>query len=244
MKIIDVDLWAGGYDALRRRATEEKLIRDLDAFGITQGIVRTEAAKFDPKTGNSATKSLCASHPGRLGACAVLDPVLGEENVEGEGSLTERLRAFSPSALAVFPDEKRVVFSSFYWEEVLSAANSLSMPLFVFQNYDSEFFRHLPETAGEYPDVKFVISGYGCTGSRNIFPLIAKTSNVYFAVSKMLDYMQIEEICSRGGCSRLLFGSQYPDFTPAGALGLIAYADIPDKQKQMIFSENWEAIRP
>ena len=98
------------------------------------------------------------------------------------------------------------------------------------------------EIASMYPDVKFVLHGFGLTGSRIVFPLLEKTENVFFTVTKMMDYRQIEEITERGVVSRLLFSGGYPENPPEGALGLIRFAEITDREKQMIFSENWEAI--
>ena len=74
-------------------------------------------------------------------------------------------------------------------------------------------------------------------------PLLCKCKNVYFTVEKMLDHMQIEEIYEKAGCGRLLFGSEFPELPPAGAMALVSYANIPDAEKEKIFFKNWEGIR-
>ncbi|MBQ9545454.1 MAG: amidohydrolase family protein [Clostridia bacterium] len=242
MKIVDVNLYTGGFDALKREASPDKLAEMMKTYGISCGIIYHQFAKLDPKKGNSLTFEISLSSGGALKSCVVLDPALGEDSLEGTGGLADRLRAFSPSAAVVFPTEQRVVFDAFYFSEILESLNVLSMPLIIRANYDFDFFRHLPEIAFSYPNVKFILTDYGICGSRNVFPLLKYTKNVFFTIEKMLDHRQIEEICERGGEDRLLFGSGYPDFSPAGALGLVKFAFITEKQKVKIFSLNWEEI--
>jgi predicted TIM-barrel fold metal-dependent hydrolase len=184
---------------------------------------------------------------GRIGICAVVDPSLGADSLPGEGTFKQRLSVLGAEAIRIFPTHLRVAFHPLYWDEIFEAANELSMPVIIDENYCpeqvSEVFYQLPDMASKYPNIKFIVIRYGINGGRNIMPLLCKCKNVYFTIEKMLDYMQIEEIYENAGCDKLLFGSEYPELKPAGTLGLVMYADIPESEREKILYKNWEDIR-
>ncbi len=243
MHIIDINLTIGGRDNSGRLMDMKSLLRLMDDNGITHGVCYHQFAKLDPKQGNTLMAELAAKTQGRIGVCAVLDPILDAENLSGEGGLTERLRAFAPECIRIFPDDCRVPFHPFYWEEILNAANELSMPLLIDCGYTPDFWCRLPDIALQYPNVKFVLLGQGCCNSRVIMPVLRRCGNVYFTAERMCDHLQIEEITEECGVSNLLFGSGYPARPHAGALGLALYADITPEQRENILSKNWEEIR-
>lgn len=247
MKIIDMNVSIGNRDSKGRIITPELLLEMMDDYRIDHAVAYHEYARAEHKSGNALMAEIAKNSGGRIGACAVIDPSLGADCIEGEGSLTERLRASNFECIRVFPTHLRVVFHPFYWEEVLDAANELSMPVIIDEYYSSEhiseMFCRLPDMAEQYPNVKFVIIRYGINCGRHIMPLIRKCKNVYFTIEKMLDHMQIEEICEMAGCDKLLFGSEFPALPPAGTLGLATYANIPADEREKMLYKNWEEIR-
>ncbi len=243
MRIIDMNMFLGGRDALGKPVTNDMLLETLEAYQIEHAVCYHTYALLDPQHGNGLMAEAARNSRHKLGVCAVLDPILGAACLPGEGNLTERLRSFAPEAARIFPDNARTVFHPFYWEEILSAANALSLPLIVDCEYTAEFFCQLPDISAQYPCIKFVLIRYGLCRSRHIMPLLQKRSNVYFTIEQMLDYLQIEEINEKYGCGRLLFGSGYPALPPDGALGTAIYASIPVADRQKILAHNWEAIR-
>lgn len=243
MQITDMNLSIGGRDNTGRLVDMDYLLQLLAANRITCGVCWHHHAKLDPKSGNAEMKELASQTQGKVGVCAVLDPVLGAENLPGEGSLQQRLAEFAPECIRIFPDDCRVPFHPFYWEEILDAVNTLGLPLILDGGYPMDFWCRLPEIARAYPNGKFVILGYGCCQSRIIMPVLEKCPNVYFTVERMCDNLQIEEIAEKHGTRGLLFGSGYPARPHAGALGLALYADITPEQRENILRKNWEEIR-
>lgn len=244
MKIIDMNVALGKRDVQGVELTPARLLAVMAHYGIDRAVAYHESAKFDHPTGNAEMMRIAGESGGKIGFCAVLDPALGADSMPGEGTLAERLRAAGAECVRVFPTELRVLFHPFYFEEILAAAEALSMPIIIDDNLAArpELFARLPEMAAAYPRVKFVILRYGTCNIRHILPLVTKCQNVYFTVEKMLDYLQIEELCERGGGDKLLFGTGYPELPQAGALGLALYADISDAQRAAILARNWEGI--
>jgi len=238
MKIVDINLTIGGNDV-----NLEKLLTVMRDYHIDHGVCYHQHALLDPKDGNQKMAALAQMSGGKLSVCAVLDPILGADNLHGEGSLLQRLSSFKPACLRVFPALVRIPFHPFYWEEILDAANTLSLPLIVDFEYTDAFFCSIPDISTMYPNIKFILLQQGCCQGRRILPLLTKRENIYFTVEQMLDYLQLEEIEQRCGCNKLLFGSGYPMLPHAGALGLVMYADISSDNRQRILFDNWEDIK-
>ena len=243
MKCIDVNLTLGGRDSLGKEIDLFYLLGLMEDYRIDYGICYHQHALLDPKDGNSKMDALAKESGGKLRVCAVLDPALGAENLPGEGTLQERLAVFKPACLRIFPAFVRLPFHPFYWEEILDAANGLSLPLLIDYEYNDEFFCNIPDISARYPNIKFVLVRQGCCQGRRIFPLLQKRENVYFTVERMLDNLQLEEIEETCGCDKLLFGSGYPERPHAGALGLVMYADITAENREKILYKNWEAMQ-
>lgn len=243
MKIIDVNMSIGHKDHNGKIVTTEDALALLEDYRIDRAVCYHAHTFLDPKDGNRKMAEIAANSGGKIGLCVMLDPILGADNLPGEGSLLERLREMKPECLRIFPKMVRTVFHPFYWEEILNAANALSLPLLIDDAYKPEFFARLPEIADQYPNIKFILKEQGCCGARHIYPLAQKCRNVYFTCERMLDNQQIEEMEQRNCCDKLLFGSGYPDRPHAGALGLILYANILEENREKIFYKNWEGMR-
>ena len=240
--IVDVNLALGGRDYAGREVTLESLLAVLADYRIDQGVCYHTHALLDPRDGNAKMAELAERSGGKLSVCAVLDPILGADNLPGEGTLQERLAAFRPACLRIFPDEARLPFHPIYWEEILEAANALGLPLIVDCDYDNNFYTNLPWTVLQYPNVKFILIRQGCCHSRRIVPLLQKRENIYFTTEKMLDHLQLEELDVRCGSKQLLFGSGYPQLPHAGALGLVLYAKLWEDHRENILYKNWEGM--
>ena len=242
MKIIDINMSLGSRDYAGREVTLSHLLAVMEDYHIDHGVCYHYHALLDPKDGNSKMAALAKESGGKLSVCAVLDPILGADNLPGEGTLQERLAQFKPACLRVFPDTAKVPFHPIYWEEILDAANALALPVIVDCAYDNNFYTNLPQTVLEYPDVKFILIREGCCRSRRIVPLLQKRENICFTTERMLDNLQIEELEERCGCDKLLFGSGYPEVCHSGPLGLNLYANITEENREKILCKNWEGM--
>ena len=242
MKIIDVNMSIGHKDYSGKIVTVEHVLALMEEYQIHHSVCYHAHTWLDPKDGNCKMAEIARASQGKIGLCLVLDPILGADNLPGEGSLKERIGAMKPECLRVFPKMCRTPMHPFYWEEILDAANELSLPLILDEPYRMEFFHILPDMSKRYPNVKFVLLEQGCCEGRRIIPLASKCANVYFTCERMLDNQQIEELEERGCVDKLLFGSGYPNRPHAGALGLVIYANIREENREKIFSKNWEAM--
>lgn len=242
-KITDVNMCIGSRDANSKYVDVKELNRIMDHYRIQHAACTNDYWIVNPLQANIGMKKAADESNGKIGFTAYLDSSIGEDNLPGEGSLAERLKAFRPESTRIYPVPDRSTFTAFYWEEILEAVNELKLPLIIDGTYTDTIFAQLPDIAKAYTDIKFVLVRHGTCRMRQIIPLLKKLDNVYFTVDSMLDNLQIEEIYEKCGVDKLLFGSSYPLLAPSGPLGLILYAGIPDEAKQKILNDNWEGIR-
>lgn len=248
IKITDMSVSVGKRDSKGRIVTPELLLDMMKTYRIDHVVAYHDYACLEHKSGNALMKKIADESDGKIGLCVNIDPLLGADNLPGEGSLSARLSAIGAECMRIFPTLDRVTFHPFYLGEIFEAANELSMPIIIDDTFSvsspAQFFAMIPEISKQYPKAKFVVIRYGICGSRHIFPIVKNCKNVYFTIEKLLDCMQLEEIFEiTGNCDNLLFGSCFPEVPPAGALGTAFYADIPQCEREKILYKNWEAIR-
>lgn len=241
--IIDVNVSVNDRDVFGNRITPEILLETMDLYGITHAVCYNAYALYDVTKANTDMIKIVRDSQDRLGLSFLLDPMLGADSLPGEGTLLERLRKWKPESIRICPDAMRTTFAPFYWSEILDAAQALSLPLIIDQQYGNDFFARLPDIAAQYPSIKFILVQYGACRGRHVLPLLQKCSNVYFTAEVMMDNHQIEECVDRAGSDKLLFGTAYPKVPMAGALGLALYADIPEADRDNLLYKNWEDIR-
>lgn len=242
MKIVDVNLSIGKRDESGTLIDAEYIKNFMRNFCITHAVAYHEHSKTDPKDGITKMMKISEESEGKIGICAVLDPILGADNLPGDGNLIKRLSMVQAEAVRIFPSECRVPFQLFYWKEILDAAKECHLPIIIDGSYPSEFFWHLPEILSEYSENNFILIRQGVCQSRIIMPLLRKFKNVYFTVERMADYDSMEELAEEFDCQGLLFGSDHPTHRVEAELGLVLFADISHEQKERILFKNWEEM--
>lgn len=243
MKIIDINTAVGGLKpSNNQRILLPQLIEYMRTFRLDHCVCYHEYALSDPKSGNAQMMQIAEKSGGKVGACLVLDPILVEESLPGQGNLAQRVICCKAEALRVFPDNNSLVFHQLYWGDLLREVAETKLPLIVDAVYSDVFFSNLPDVLEANPSIPFVLLRCGLWNARKIEPLLRNYDNIWFDMSTMMDSWQIEQMMDLNRCSRLVMGSGYPSFTPSGALGLACYAQIPMECKAAILAENWEGI--
>lgn len=243
MRILDASVGVGMPAKSDRYSDMEGLVKCLDDYRISQAVVYNTEATRDPWDGNARMKEFAADYAGRIKPCMWLDASLDDLGLPGAGGVLDRLSALRPSAVRVMQGEVgHLPMDKFYAQDLLKPLNEARMPLIIDGAYTHDFFRSLPDMAGAFPNVPFIILRKGLNESRIINPLLKYTNNVYFDISIMLDCGQIEELVEKFGGERLLFASGLPQYSPAGVLALLLYTEIPEDERLMIAHGSFERL--
>ena len=90
-----------------------------------------------------------------------------------------------------------------------------------------------------FPDLVAITGSQGSNPlDRYAWPLVEKYSNLIFDTSSYLVDSGIEEFCRRYSCSRLIFGSGFPDNAGGAAMMMLAHAEISQIEKRAIACDN------
>jgi predicted TIM-barrel fold metal-dependent hydrolase len=120
--------------------------------------------------------------------------------------------------------------------------NELRLPLFL-DAAEAPAFADLPALCRDYPDMPVVLLRQPFNSSRALTPLLEKLPNFYLDIAITVDTGYLEELAeNRCGSEKLLFGSGMPLFEPSGALGLVMYSALGQRDKENILSANWERL--
>ena len=243
MKIIDINMMVGPQPAPARYEDAQGLIRIMDDYRITIGVVCHSAAQMTPWQYNAEMTRISQESDGRIQACHLLDPMLGEKSEPGEGTLIERLKANRPSAVRMMPQTQNYPLDSFFCGEILEVINELRLPLLL-DSSEAPNFKDMPKLAQDFPDIPIVILRKYFRSSRSLTPLLTKLSNVYIDVNIIIDTGYLEELVNeRCGSEKLLLGSGLPLHVPAGGLSMVHYSTMDEYDKENILFRNWERLQ-
>jgi hypothetical protein len=113
-------------------------------------------------------------------------------------------------------------------------------------NHDWVCEEHLADYAGAYPDVTFVI-GHPSLPIDSKKRLMSRFDNIYQStcaafVMPGFSLYNTEDLYKMLPLDKILFGSDTLDLDLGTAIGPIAYANIPERAKEMILGENALAL--
>ena len=215
------------------KATE--LIEEMNQAGIDKRLVYHSYAKeYDPTTGNQKLLDEITEHK-NLYPCWVLSPANVEGKVTDE-KLVDEMTGKAVPAVRIFPKTQNWLLSEWSAGHLLNVLEKRAIPLFI-DNEETDYSQ-LYSLCTKHPDLPVVLTKVPFHLSRQIYALMAETSNLYIETSFFQLYRGIEDICSRFGAQRLIFGSAVPYFSSAPSVMAVKYAQISEADKRMIAREN------
>ena len=90
----------------------------------------------------------------------------------------------------------------------------------------------------DYPKLPLILCNTGCESARKLFPILNSCQNLYIETSTYIAHNGISEFVNKFGADRLIFGSGLPNSCVTGAVAMIYYSDISEKEKKKIAKEN------
>lgn len=218
-----------------------QLLEMMDTFSIDRALVHsTEAANYDPATGNEALMT-------ELRGCDRLVPSWVAPAPDARGPLSpasfvEEALLAGVRALRVFPGPGQYNYPLSPWVcgDLLSAMAAHHMPL-LFEAL-ARPWDEIRVMGCSYPDLPLVCLRPKFLEARIIYTLLDGLSNFHFTFSYFAVHRCIEDICQRFGPERLLFDTGLPEFSPAIPIGMLMYAGIGDEEKAQIAHGNLDRL--
>jgi hypothetical protein len=139
-------------------------------------------------------------------------------------------------AVRVFPKTQNWTLSEWCAGHLLKTLEVKKIPLFV--DFEETDWNQIYSLCIGHTDLPVVLTGAPFRFSRKIYALFSETSNLYIDTSLFQLHCGIEEVCTKFGADRLLFGTAAPHFDHGPSVMAVRYARISEEEKAMIASGN------
>lgn len=221
---------------------KEELLQKMDDYSIERALVTHSMSKeYDPQVGNGILIDELKGETRLFPVWAVLPHYTGE--FDPPDKLLENMKKNGVRAVTMFPAPSCQNFSlaEFSCGGLFRAFEEYKVPLFLSMDQLGGI-ANLDPLCCAHPELRVVVTNVNYRVDRDLYPLMEKHRNFAIETSgyKVMD--GIAHLCARFGAKRLLFGTGMPVASGSAAVGLVAYAQISDEEKQRIASENLEEL--
>lgn len=219
----------------------EDLIKNMDLYGIGRALVyHSMAREYNSKIGNVMLLNEIKNYSNLLPVWVVMPHHTDEFPSPKE--LIKNMRENNVRAVRMFPAVSDHGYSLSEWNcgELFNILEKHNIPLFIGMEQTS--WEEMHTLCSNHPQLKVVVTGVTYRISRNLYPFMKIHKNLYIETMGYKVYNGIEDLCSKFGAHRLIFGSSMPVSSGASAVTMINYAKISDEEKYMIARENLENL--
>ncbi len=233
-------------------STVDHLMREWDHLGISEGLVYHSLAKeYSPAVGNARLMAEISGN-GRLHPCWVLMPGHTGE-IEKPSVLIPEMIARGVRAARIFPSPPvplpeftqqlhRYPLLPAVCDELFGTLEQYRVPLFLeVMNFSSVLlvsWESIHWILSQYSELPLVLCGVRHRDNRTLYALLEHFKNLSIDISLYTVHRGIEDVVSRFGAGRMLFGTGLPAYGGGGALAQLAYAEIEESQKQSVAADN------
>lgn len=215
--------------------TADALVAELDRYGIAEALTYHALAwEWSPADGNRVLLEEIALHP-RLHPCFVGLPPATRE-MPSPGEMAAQLHARGGGAVRLFPQFHQYRLADWCCRELLEALEAERIPVLL--DMTQADWGALPEVLAGHPALALVLLDVGYRSDRYLYPLWERHPNLHVEISSYAVQGGVEAVCRRFSPERLIFGSGLPLMDAAGAVGLVAYADVAAEAKALIAGGN------
>jgi predicted TIM-barrel fold metal-dependent hydrolase len=236
LSFFDCNAQIGKYSIKHPEAftTADELVKEMEYSGISEALVfHTMAKEHAPSVGNEMILREIQDRP--LHPCWIVMPHHTGEMPRPD-ELLAQMKANGVRALRAFPTAQSFTLADWCSGDLLSMVEANRIPFFV--DMDQTNWGQVAEILGSHPTLNLILLKTSYRSDRLMYPLMEKYDGLRIEAATYQVTMGIEEVCKRFGAHRLLFGTGLPITEAGPSIAQIAYAEIPDEEKQLIAGAN------
>lgn len=241
MEYYDINCFVGRWRHHLDFETLEALRAEMARLGITRALVsHTSAWLSHPSQGNEALVEELSDHTG-LRPVIALTPLLDMEFGGGD-AIEAFMQSNDVAAIRLYPKDHKFTLHPFNVAAVFELAGRLQLPIMVDSKQLAGRYELLYELTKAWPGQPLVLLQTPYRFARVMYPLFDKCPNLYSDMAVFMGYRAVKEFTSHFGAERLLFSTYMPFNEGAMNVGLLAYADISQADKEKIAYKNAERL--
>jgi hypothetical protein len=243
VKFFDSNIWVGPppEPAFRWFEKPPELAAEMDRSGTEAALITHFASlTYDWLEGNELTLDWAQDE--RLQAAISLVPNSTGE-VGGTGRYLDGVIARGARAIRLFP--RTHSFSLMPWCSglMIEEMQARQLPLILWHSECS--WDQIAFVCRNWPGLSMVIEGTGhkiLYDNRMFYQLLSDHPNLFLELHNLTNYLVVEDIVSRFGAERLIYGSYSPLGDPGAATAVVAKARISEEAKALIAHGNLEKL--
>ncbi len=221
------------------RLGTDELLRVLARCGVERAlVVHAHSLELSPSEGNRRLAELCRQREELL-PCFVLLPHHTGEMPGGPG-LIEYLQDGGARAVRLCPGLHRYRLEEPWSGDLLATLEQAGYPVLIAATEISH--EDLLQVLRDHPRLKLVLLRPWYRDARLLYPLLERYENLYVEISFYQPFRGLEDMVSRFGAGRLLFGSGMPEYDPASTVAAVRWLDVPWEDREAIAGKNLERI--
>ena len=222
-----------------RKINEPFLLRDLKNdmvhFGIRKALVVHAASRdYNPSIGNMDILSITNKDENLFAVWAILPEATGE--LPNITIFLEQFFKKKIKAIIAFPKLHKFSLSEWSIGHMLKAFEEKNIPLLL--PFSETSWDDIYLLCKRYPSLPLIITGIDYRQLRYLLQLWQLYKNLYIDTSWLSINGIFEYLYKKGYVQNLLFGTNYPVYSPGAAVTMITYADISEENKSKIAGKN------
>lgn len=220
--------------------TAEELVKEMDRVGIERANVwHRSQYEQDATVGNQKLIDGIKGYEDRLIPSWTILPEITDSQYR-PGIFFEKMRKNGVKTLRAFPEQDRYLLCEVTMGEQLRLITELKIPLYL---TPMNGFEPIYKVMEEFPELTVILCNIGWWPSaRLVYPLLKRYPNFYFETGDFSMLHGIEEVCTKFGSERLLYGSNYPTNAMAGSIYTLLKARITEEERENISHKNMERL--
>lgn len=221
-------------------ATAKDLIAEMDRVGIEKASVwHRSQYEQDATVGNAKLIEAIKGYEDRLIPSWTVLPDITDAQYAPD-IFFEEMKKYGVKTLRAFPEQDRFILCDVTMGEQLQLISDLKIPLYL---TPMNGFEQIYKVLEEFPELTVILSNIGWWPSaRLVYPLLKRYPNFYFETGDFSMLHGIEEVCSKFGSERLLYGSNFPTNAISGSVYSLMKANITETERENIAYKNMERL--
>jgi len=207
----------------------------LRRLGVTDAlVVHRTAVEHDPTQGNRRCLRAGGGRP-RLWPSVVLLPHHADPRRRADRLLPRLLRQ-GARAVRLYPKQHGFVLNELTCGVIFDALQQWRVPLVL--DVAETDWPEVHRLVQSRPELRVVLAHGAYRAQRLVYPLLESFPQVYFELSQCHAHGFLEDVASRFGVERILFGSRLPVLDAGPAVAMVTYADLNPRDRQLVAGGN------
>ncbi len=217
----------------------EQLHGDMKYYCISEALVSHALSRdYDPAAGNRELVRLLRGSDRLFPVWCILPPASDE--LSTSGTFVEDMLSNGVKAAISFPKFHSYSLASWSIGKLLSDLEHHRIPLILpFQQFDWDEVYNI---CHDHPALPVLTTGINYRQFRYLLPLWETCTNLYVDMSWLSVADLLPFLKTRGYLGHLLFGTNYPAYTPSAAVSMITYANVSMEEKKLVGSDNLRTL--